>query len=686
MKDVSPQRRGRLLDDDEIVVRVNQKAREAVGWYDSRLSRERERVMQYYNSQLPKRINVGSSSYVSTDVYDSVEGCKSMLLEVFAGGDEIARFDPDADMGVQDCEAATKYASYIIFQQNPGYQIFNDVIHNGLTARLGPVKVYWDECIEEEERTFQGLTLDAVHALKDQDQVDTLEADLNPQTGLYDGSLILRVDKSQVRIDQLPPEEFLVAPRMVSLEKKHVAYLGHRTLKTKPELLDMGFDKQKVANVHYDDAHGLDLSPEVLARNAPVETLQAYNNPIQPELEQVMLYESYATMVIDKSKGARLYKIFHASDILFEYEEVDRHPFLCYVPLPVPHLVFGNNFAMRVAPFQNARTVLVRAVLDHASMTVNPRWQVVNGGLMNPREMLDNRMGGLVNVRRPDSVAALQVPNLNPFVFEVLQLLEENNEKSTGISSLSQGLNKDAVSKQNSRGLINDLVNLSSQRQKIAARNFAYNFFVPLMFEVIRLAILHEKKPKVIEVAGSPINIDASKWTERRTATVSMHLGYGEKDEMVQKLKGLYESLAQDPAIQTMFTTQNRYNLITDASKIGGISQIARYITPPSQVQPPQPDPIKMAEVQAKTKLADAAMLTATSNADKNQRLAAYEDGKLQLDGQKLQLDAVEKDRDHDRRDLETAARVDVAHRQMALEEQMRPQEAQLKAVVSPNP
>jgi hypothetical protein len=51
----------------------------------------------------------------------------------------------------------------------------------------------------------------------------------------------------------------------------------------------------------------------------------------------------------------------------------------------------------------------------------------------------------------------------------------------------------------------------------------------------------------------------SSRWLrERRTATVSMHLGYGEKDDMPQKLKGLYEGLAQNPALQNMFTLQNR--------------------------------------------------------------------------------------------------------------------------------
>jgi hypothetical protein len=78
------------------------------------------------------------------------------------------------------------------------------------------------------------------------------------------------------------------------------------------------------------------------------------------------------------------------------------------------------------------------------------------------------------------------------------------------------------------------------------------------LFERCFLHELHEQKRKFIEVAGKAIMVDPSQWSERRTATVSMHLGYGEKDDMPQKLKGLYEGLAQGPALQNMFTPQNR--------------------------------------------------------------------------------------------------------------------------------
>src|SRR5437899_1486453 len=114
------------LTDDEILARVLSKSQDAVGWAQEKLSIERERVAKYLNGEWPRRNSEGSSSFVSQDVYDSVKMQQAQLLEVFATGDHIAKFDPDSQMSVQDCLVATEYASYCIFRKNDGYQIFSD--------------------------------------------------------------------------------------------------------------------------------------------------------------------------------------------------------------------------------------------------------------------------------------------------------------------------------------------------------------------------------------------------------------------------------------------------------------------------------------------------------------------------------------------------------------------------------
>lgn len=668
-----------VLDDSEIMSRVLAKAKDSVGWYDSKLSKETDRVLNYYNGLYPKRSSDGSSSYISTDVYDSVETLKATLLETFSGGDDIAQFDPGNDMAAEDCRKATAYASYVIFRDNPGHQIFGGVIHDGLMARAGISKVYWEKKYDYSEESFEGLPYEHAHALASHEEVDEFDGTHDPETDTYAGSLTRKKDVSHTAIDNIASEEFLIARKALSIDK--ASFCSHRTSKTKAELIDMGYKPSIVKRLQADSE--VDFSLTALARSGNTDTNTGSEDPIQDEMESVLLYESYVRMQIDKKKGVRLYKICHVNDtMLDEPEEVDRAPFLAYVPLPIPHLFYGNNFAARVIPTQNARTVLMRGVLDHTAITTNPRWQVVNGGLMNPREMLENRMGGLVNVRRPDSITALPQNTLNPYVMNVLAMLQENNEKSTGQSALSTGMNKDAVSTQNSSALIDNMMKASGQRAKIAARNFAYGYFVPLMIEVVRLGIIHDKK-RMIDVAGEAMEVDPTSWTERKTASVSMHLGYGEKDKLAATIGQTYEKLSSDPSLAQIFTLENKYAMIMDGMKAARLPRSDAYITLPAKTQPLPPDPFKTRELDIKDKIATAALQQGSAANDKNEKLLAIDSERINVDKAKLKLTAIEHDRTNDRHDLETASNIDINEREMFLLEHPLP-ETETKNLVSP--
>jgi hypothetical protein len=672
-----------ILTDEDILAKVGAKATNSVSWFDSRLSKERERVTRYLNGDLPKRTSEGSSSYVSSDVYDSVEMMRAQLLEVFAGGDHIAQFDPDQDMNADACRVATEYASYVIFRQNEGYNIFNSVIYDGLTSRAGVAKIYWEKKADYSEETFEGLSHDDAHALASQEDVDEFDGTEDPATGTFSGTLVRKKDCSKCRIIEMAPEEFLIEPLATSIPV--ATYCGHRTPKTKAELVDMGYDKKMVMAIPSDEAKELQFSPEVLARTRPTHSNDALDNPIQDELEYVVFYESYVRMQIDSTKGVRLYKICHAGNTILDKEEVDKAPFLAYIPLPIPHVFYGNNYAARVIHTQNANTVLFRGVLDHTAITTNPRYLVVNGGLMNPRELLDNRLGGAVNVRRPDSVVPMPQNPLNSYVFQTMNLLDTKNEKSTGISALSQGLNKDAISTQNSKGLVDNMMKASSGRQKIMARNFAYNFLVPLMIEVIRLTILNEDKQKVIEVAGGPIAINVADWTERKTCTVSAHLGYGEKDTAAAELTQGYEMMAKDQGLGNMFGGKQRYEMLHDVAKLKGFTRFSAYLDP--NAPPPQPDPLKVRELDIRDKVAQAALGGLNIKQQDASRLYALDQSKLEQHGQEMSLKALDHDRTHDRQDAETTARIQTANEQLKIEHKLADNaKAKLAVSASANP
>lgn len=660
--------RGKGLSDEALGLLVDRKITDSVTWYSSKLSREREQVLKYYNSELPLKQNQGSSSFISTDVYDGVEAMKAQLLETFASGREIVKFDPTGPEDAEEARIATKYCDHVVFSQNDGYKLFGDVIHDGLIARVGVAKVFWEKNIKKVDEEFDGLPEEAVHLIASDESVDKLTAEQDLETGMFSGKLVRKKDLSQVKIEDINPEEFLIEPHAKNLGPDYVC--GHRTMKTEDELLKMGYDLKKIRKAaKSEDAIALQSRPEVFARFQQIDSGFVQNDNEDESKHLYIVNEVYIKVRREGDSYAKLYKVVRLGDQTLEVEEVDDHPFVCYRPLPIPHSFFGNNYASRIIPTQNVNTVLTRAIVDHASITVNPRYSVLKGGLTNPRELLDNRLGGIVNVTRPDAVKPLEQASLNPFVFQALQLVDSKNEKTTGISSLSQGLNKDAVSSQNSDAMVERLVGLSQTRQKIVARNFANDFLLPLYLKVYDLVITKEDKKKIMDVAGNWVPVDPTRWKERRAATVSLHLGYKEHENEAQKLVQLGSLLNQDPRLQRMFTDDNRYKLAVDVMKLQGHGNYNDYITPPEKLPPEQPNPMEVAKAQVEKTKADAAMLTAQASMKKIDMHGAIEVSREKLQEQQKAFDNHIKELETHRKDIDIANKIDVSQREMKLAE-----------------
>lgn len=667
------------LDDEGVGVLVDAKIREAIGWFSSKLSREREQVVKYYNGELPKKQSDGNSSYVSTDVYDAVEAMKAQLLETFSAGYDIVRFSPQNEDDVEAARIATEYCEYVIFRQNNGYAIFNDVIHNGLTARAGIAKVYWEDCQDEIDEQFTNLTEAEVNAIMAVDEVTDLEAEMQ-KDGTYKGKLKKVLDKSQVRIEVIAPEEFCIDPQATALDKDH--FCVHRTVKSLADLKKAGYDVKKLKDYNIEGDDYIKNLPENLARFAQIDSGYTITpEDYQDELKKVLVNECYIRMMRKGDKYAKLYKVVRVGSNTLATDEIDDLPFVTFIPLPIPHSFYGNNYAARVIPTQNVTTVLTRGIIDHTTITNNPRYKVLKGGLTNPRELLDNRLGGIVNITRPDAIMPMEQSNLNPFVYQTIEMIKAKNEETTGISSLSQGLNKDAISKQNSAAMVENLVSLSQTRQKIIARNFAHHFIIPLWLKVYNLVIMNEKKERVVELSGNWIQINPKTWRERKDATVTLHLGYGEQEREATKYTMLLSMAAQDPELSAaMQVVGGKYNAAKKILNLNGIKDVSNYLASPDKVPPPQPDPmmaleIKKLELEAQKVAADA---------EKARAEAELEKMRMTLEAQQQEFDNAMKLREADRMDADVANKIDVAQRELEMAENAPPA-AEQNAIVSPN-
>jgi hypothetical protein len=627
------------LEDDDILVMVDNNIRQSIGYYDSDLARERKKVADYYNATLPRPAHDGNSRYVSQDVYDSVESMKAALLETFSSGNKIVKFAPQGPEDVQLASVCSAYTDYVLFRQNDGFGLFRSVIHDGLVARVGTAKVFWQEMFEEDLKEFTGLTQDELDMVLSDEDVDLVESDTDEQ-GLLSGIISTKVDTSKCCVESIPPEELLIESQAVSLDS--VNFVAHRTRKTLSELREMGFSEAKLDKIG--DAHEdveLETDPEILARHDHIGADRGHNSHgYQDQVRNIMVYEAYIYLDIEATGVAKLHRVLKAGNVLLDVEQVNRIPFVCFAPLPIPHAFYGSNFAEKLVATQNARTVLTRSILDHAMITNNPRYMVVKGGLTNPRELIDNRVGGLVNVSRPDAISPMPQASLNPFVFQTLQLLDEDKEDNTGVSRLSQGLNKDALSKQNSAAMVEQLATMSQQRQKIIARNFANQFVKPLFHMIYQICVENENQQKIIDLSGEYVMVDPSVWESKRDVMVQLHLGYGEQEAESQKHMAMHQLFSQDPSLAPMYQPQNAYALIKDAMEQAGILNVSDYLTPPDQLPQPQPDPAQQMQMEM-----------AQKQIELQERQTAVAEAKAQVDAQvaqmKMQLEQMKAEAQH---------------------------------------
>ena len=126
------------------------------------LSEERARAMDYYLGEMRHDMPVepGRSRAVSTDVADTIEGMLPELMDIFAGSDEVVRFEPVGPDDEDGAQQETDYVNHVFMQQNPGFMVLYAFIKDALLSKNGLVKVWWEEREEESRETYYDLTGD----------------------------------------------------------------------------------------------------------------------------------------------------------------------------------------------------------------------------------------------------------------------------------------------------------------------------------------------------------------------------------------------------------------------------------------------------------------------------------------------------------------------------------------------
>ncbi len=159
-----------------------QKMSASASVWSSKLSSERDDALMYYMNDMSKDMPSmdGRSNAVSSDVADTVEGLMPGMMEIFAGSEEVVRFNPVGPEDVDAAEQETDYINHVFMNENPGFVVLYSFIKDALLSKVGVVKVWWEEREEIEEETYKELTDDELDIILGDKSIEVVDHSEHP--------------------------------------------------------------------------------------------------------------------------------------------------------------------------------------------------------------------------------------------------------------------------------------------------------------------------------------------------------------------------------------------------------------------------------------------------------------------------------------------------------------------------
>ena len=613
----------------EILSVLNREISNASGFIGGELVSRRKKSLEYYLGMPLGNEQEGRSQVVSNDVLDTVESLMPSLMRIFTAGDNVFSCEgvgPEDDEMARQC---SDYLNYIFYKENKGFVALYTAFKAALIQKNGILKVYWNDANKTEREEYTRLTDDEFNDLVADPEVkvknhseyeepitDELGKELDKLT-LHDVVINRTSLYGQVKIDPVPPEEFLIERRVKDIDSAN--FVAHRTNKTRSELVEMGYDKDKVMSLPTGDS---DYTREdKFVRHQNVDFSHGVQDGDKSSAD-ILVHECYLRMDVNEDGKTELVKFLLAGDGNFEIldmEEVDTIPFVSMTPVIMPHRFHGRSIAELVEDIQLIKSTVMRQMLDNMYLTNNNRVAVQDGQVAMD-DLLTNRPGGIVRTKQPPQnvMMPIQAQPITEQASGMLAYLDSVKETRTGITRQSQGLDANTLNK-TATGQ-NQILTQSQMRMELIARIFAETGVKDLALKMFELVCKYQQKEKIVRIRGKYIPMRPFEWKDRINVTVQVGLGTGSKEQQLILLNAILERQMQAINLQQnafgpMVNLRNIYNTLKKLIENAGLNGVEPYFMDPDvgAAQMPQLPPkppteferVTLAQVQGENQRAE---------------------------------------------------------------------------------
>jgi hypothetical protein len=553
------------------------------------ISRDREDALDYYLGKPFGDEVDGKSQVVSTDVQETIEWIMPSIMRVFASTDRAVMFDPIDPTDEEAAKQESDIVNYVFYKENNGFLNLYSFFKDALMMKNGVLKFWWDDDKEEKREEYNGLTAEELALLLDNPNVEPIEyEEIN---GLFNIAVKVTNETGCVKVEPVPPEEFLVSDDATSPDVQQARFVCHHTLKTPGELVAMGISKRIVDSL---PLHNSIDTPEAYARDT--------EGQLPYSTDKIRYDEAYMMVDFDNDGIDELRQIVIAGNKMISNEVTDYIPFASTTPIIMTHKYYGLSIADTVMDLQKIKSRILRDMLDNTYLANNPR-HAVYSDMVNLDDLLTSRAGGIVRTEGPpqDFLMPLVSQPLPQETFQMWNELESIRKGRTGVGQDTMGLESNVLA-HGRTGVVSQSFDMARMRIELIARVFAETGVKQLFMGIHKLLQQNQNKQKWAKLRGQWVQVSPTEWRDRYNMTVRVGLGSGNRDKQVEGAQLMLE--IQKMLGETgsrLVTEENTYNTLEKLVEVLGFRDASMYFTDPSKLpppQPPQPSPMEQAQLQ----------------------------------------------------------------------------------------
>ncbi len=535
------------MSEEDLQGVVSAEIYDAISFIDDDIGSNRALATEYYYGAPFGDEEDGRSQVVSMDVRDTVQGILPSLMRIFFGPERVVEFMPQGPEDIANADQATDYVDFIFKRDNPGFKILHSAFKDALVRKCGIVKYWWDESVEVRAESFSMLDEQSMMMLVENPDVEIsavreypvpgmepmneAQAIMTPPPMMYDVEIKRRIKTGKVKIEALPPEEFLIDRRAKSIDE--ATFVGHRTMKTVSDLVAMGYDYDEMVEAS-GNGNDFDNNQEYQARN-PFAVISTSNNG-DPSSKSVLYIEGYLKVDFDGDGIAEMRRIctIGTSNKVIRNEIVSERQFADFCPDPEPHTFFGMCPADVVMDIQRIKSNVQRGILDSLAQAIHPRTAIVEGQA-NMEDVLNTEVGAVIRMRAPGMVQPFTTPFVGQAAFPMLDYLDDIKQTRTGISKAAAGLDADAL-QSTTKAAVSATVNAAHQHIEMIARIFAETGLRKLFTGILKLVVENQDRARMIRLRNTFVPIDPRSWDSNMDVIVNVGVGDGTIEDRINIL------------------------------------------------------------------------------------------------------------------------------------------------------